>query len=281
MKTLKFFMALLTLSMVMACSEDNTSGERMDNSDKRDVLKNGLNDDIKLTGTKWKLAALVDIQTRESIEPEPKECDACYTLEFDSDTTAIGLSVLNVLNFIVTPSSIKPLGMTKIWDGENNNVDLFYYAFQTLDTTYEYSENELKIYYEEKKKYLLYKPLLQLPEEKPKLTGTKWKLAALVDVQTRESIEPEPKECDACYTLEFDSDTTAVGRSVGNVQYYIVAPSNIKMVLTTEMWDGENNNVNLFYEAFLTLDAYEYSKDELKIYYEEKKKYLFYKPLLQ
>jgi hypothetical protein len=114
----------------------------------------------KLTGTKWKLAAFVDAQTNESIEPEPKEYNKCYTLEFDSDATAIGQSVLNTVNFIVTPSSIKVLGITKIWDGENNNVNLFYEALQTIDL-YVYNKDELKIYYDGKNKYLLYKPLLQ------------------------------------------------------------------------------------------------------------------------
>jgi hypothetical protein len=112
-----------------------------------------------LAGTKWKLAALVDVQTHESIEPEPKECNQCYTFEFDSDTTAIGRSVLNELHLTVISSSIK-IGMTKIWDGENNNVKLLYDAFETLDT-YENSKDELKIYYDGKNKYLLYKSLLQ------------------------------------------------------------------------------------------------------------------------
>jgi hypothetical protein len=113
------------------------------------------------------------------------------------------------------------------------------------------------------------------------LQDTNWKLAGIVDVQTHESIELEPQECNTCYTLEFDSDTTAIGRSIANVMHFIVTRSNITMIMTTEIWDGENNNVNLFYEALLTLDTYEYSKDELKIYYDEKNKYLFYKPLLK
>ena len=111
------------------------------------------------------------------------------------------------------------------------------------------------------------------------LTGSKWKLAAFVNVQTRESIEPEPRECSNCYTLEFDSDTTAIGRSVENVMHFIVAMSSIKIAMISEMWDGENNNVNLLYEALQTLDTYEYCKDELKIYYDKKSKYLFYKQL--
>jgi hypothetical protein len=124
------------------------------------VLERWLNDRMELTGTKWKLAAFVDIQTGESIEPEPKDCSNCYTLEFNSDTTVIGQSVLNELYLTVTPSSIIGLGMTKIGDYHIGNVQLLYDALR-VNNTYEYSKNELKIYYDDKNKYLSYKPLSQ------------------------------------------------------------------------------------------------------------------------
>ncbi|MDR2774474.1 MAG: hypothetical protein LBC19_06990 [Tannerella sp.] len=120
---------------------------------------NDVQDNIALTGTKWKLAALVDVQAHESIKPEPKNCNTCYTLEFVSDTMAIGKSVSNTLHFIVTRSTIEMFLATEIGDGDQGNVGLFYEALQTLDT-YEYNEEEFKIYYD-KNKYLLYKPLLQ------------------------------------------------------------------------------------------------------------------------
>ncbi|MDR1526532.1 MAG: hypothetical protein LBS46_02540, partial [Dysgonamonadaceae bacterium] len=143
MKTLKYLLfAVLALSISMACSEDVVSGT--DISD----------DETGLTGTKWQLAAFIDVQTRESIEPEPKDCNRCYTLEFDSDTTATGKSALNTLHFIVTPSTIEMSLMTEIGDSHYGNVDLYYEALQTLDT-YECNKDELKIYYAEKKKYLL------------------------------------------------------------------------------------------------------------------------------
>jgi hypothetical protein len=118
-------------------------------------------------------------------------------------------------------------------------------------------------------------------QEKPELTGTQWKLSALVNVQTGGLIEPEPKACDKCYTLAFDSDSTATGQSVLNRLHFSVTPSNIEMYMMTEMWDGENNNVALFYDALLTIDAYEYNNRELKIYYDNRSKYLSYKRLLQ
>jgi hypothetical protein len=161
MKTLKYLLfAVLVLSTITACSGDNMSERETDDLAEQDLLESGLNNEMKLTGTKWKLAALVDVQTGESIEPEPKDCKKCYTLEFDSDTTAIGKSVMNEILLLITPSKVR-FGITKIDDNINNNVNLFYDALKILDTIYEYSKNELKFYYAGKKKYLLFKPLAQ------------------------------------------------------------------------------------------------------------------------
>jgi hypothetical protein len=62
MKTLKFLLlALLAVSMVTACSENDTPEEKRE-----------------LTGTKWKLAALVDIQTGESIFVETRHATSLH-----------------------------------------------------------------------------------------------------------------------------------------------------------------------------------------------------------
>jgi hypothetical protein len=47
------------------------------------------------------------------------------------------------------------------------------------------------------------------------LKGTKWKLAGIVDA-TGKLTELEPKDCEQCYTLEFDTDSTAWLQSVSN-----------------------------------------------------------------
>jgi predicted nucleic-acid-binding Zn-ribbon protein len=155
MKTLKFLIfAVLALSMAVACSGDKLSGQ---GTEMEAPLQDG---ESTLTGTQWKLAALVDVQTREFIELEPKRCNKCYTIEFVSDTKAIGKSVMNELIFVVTPSKITMSAMTKIGDSDNNDAGLFYDALQTIDA-YEYNESELKIYYDNKNKYLSYKPLSQ------------------------------------------------------------------------------------------------------------------------
>jgi hypothetical protein len=141
MKTLKSVtFAALALSIGTTCSGDQLPEEK-----------------LELPGTQWKLSALVNLQAHTSVELEPKACDKCYTIEFVSDTKAIGKSVMNELIFAVTPSKITPPGMTKIWDGEGNDAHLFYEAIQTIGA-YTYDRNELKIYYDTYN-YLSYKRL--------------------------------------------------------------------------------------------------------------------------
>jgi hypothetical protein len=159
MKTIIFTIALCSVMLFgVSCSNDNLSVD--DSTQARLLNSSGEEESQNLAGTSWKLDGIVDVETNEITVLEPKECNTCYTLKFDSDTTATGKSVMNEICLLITSSSTR-FGMTKIWDGENNNVNLFYEALQTLDTTYEYNEEELKLYFDEKTKYLLFKPWLQ------------------------------------------------------------------------------------------------------------------------
>jgi uncharacterized repeat protein (TIGR02543 family) len=51
------------------------------------------------------------------------------------------------------------------------------------------------------------------------LQGTKWKLIGIVDVQSGNLTELEPKDCDECFTLIFDTDDTFSGRTVNNIMW--------------------------------------------------------------
>jgi hypothetical protein len=258
---------LRTLLFILICA-----ASYMECSENQGISDNNENENISLAGTQWKLVAFVDIQTGESIEPEPKDCNTCYTLEFDSDTTAIGWSVANELYFIVTRSNIYLIFMTEVWDRENGNVNLFYEALRTLDT-YEYSEDELKIYYEGKKKYLFYKPLLQL-------AGTQWKLAAFVDGMNGVSKTPEPED-DNSYRIIFKDDSTFLARSSTNdlVGKYKLNVSSSTISITelggtkiNELFDGR-----LFVERLLSLQHYAVEEGFLRLYYNETD-YLLFNP---
>ncbi|MDR0733115.1 MAG: hypothetical protein LBF08_03515 [Dysgonamonadaceae bacterium] len=109
MKTLKFIFALLALSMGMACSE-------------KDALE--LNNEIKLTGTKWKLADIHNFATGElkTLEPRPpiEPIGSHYEREsfsftFDTDTTGLGRSCTNLIYVNIKGTNGSYLGcMTEI-----------------------------------------------------------------------------------------------------------------------------------------------------------------------
>ena len=51
----------------------------------------------ELEGTKWRLEAVYFQDGRGRVELEPKDCDTCYTLMFNTDRIAHGISILNTV----------------------------------------------------------------------------------------------------------------------------------------------------------------------------------------
>ena len=54
------------------------------------------NENVTLQGTKWKLAGIVDTQTGELKELEPKDCVKCYTIVFGTDSVFKETSSINI-----------------------------------------------------------------------------------------------------------------------------------------------------------------------------------------
>jgi hypothetical protein len=66
----------------------------------------GCDEKYTYTGTTWKLAGYVD-STGIVRELEPKDCEHCYTIIFDSETEAHGYDDgANTLSFTFLPESI-------------------------------------------------------------------------------------------------------------------------------------------------------------------------------
>jgi hypothetical protein len=108
------------------------------------------------------------------------------------------------------------------------------------------------------------------------LMGTKWKLTGIVDTETNEVIEPEPADCEKCYTFTFNTDNTASGYSVGNI--VIVNLKRAPYIgVATEVYDHKIGNASLFYEAIEQIASYSHEKDELKFYYDNSRNYLLFK----
>jgi hypothetical protein len=170
-KILKMTAILLILAGFVSCGENNR-GE-----DNNETYESG-----PLEGTKWKFVGFIDVQTGilEEVVPrrgqfdiktgiltdgDPIDCEKCYTLSFTSDTTAQGWSMLNEIyvkffdpirrSSTNISFSKKPVrGGTEI--GESPGPTLYTNALIDL-TAYIYYNNELKLFYNNNKNYLLFK----------------------------------------------------------------------------------------------------------------------------
>ena len=109
------------------------------------------------------------------------------------------------------------------------------------------------------------------------LEGTKWKLAGIVDTEKGSLKVLEPKDCKECYTFTFDTDSTASGRSLGNILLVRLKPF-LFFNVATEILDCHDSDCALFYEAIKSIVCYKLEKNEFKFYFEDQKKYLLFKP---
>jgi len=123
-------------------------------------------------------------------------------------------------------------------------------------------------------------PVITEPEPEPEpefpLKGTKWKLAGIVDAQTGNLKVLEPQDCDRCYTLEFETDTSGVGGSVANWLVVRLTPK-VAIWCATHLYDTREDS-RLFEDFIERLQYYEKRGDKLK-FYDNNHNYLLYKLL--
>ena len=120
------------------------------------------------------------------------------------------------------------------------------------------------------------------------LQGTKWKLIGIVDVQTGNLTELEPKDCAECYTLTFDTDNTFNGQIVCNIMfgnYEIDYNTGIFRIINIAFSEvgciymmEENSYSQILWEiqSFILKDAH---TRILHLYYNENRNYLLFKLL--
>jgi len=108
-----------------------------------------------LKGTKWKLECIVDDETKTLNVIEPKDCEKCYTLIFDTDSTADGYSAANIVHLInLDPFRIQCATYIAECDCNDGN---FYCGLLLLAKSYEANSNKLKLFFADKNHYLLFK----------------------------------------------------------------------------------------------------------------------------
>jgi hypothetical protein len=108
----------------------------------------------------WQLAGYVDVKTGEFTEEETSQwSDVNNILRIKKDGSGEIHVIMNTLqvNLINKPFF---RGGSKADDSVNGHLTLFYKAIQTV-SSFEVVGDELKLYYNEKKNYLLYKCIIQ------------------------------------------------------------------------------------------------------------------------
>jgi hypothetical protein len=142
MKNLFLITSMLLATFIMSC-----------NRSEKDTPEN------KIVGT-WKLEGIVNEKTGEMQVLEPKDCEECYTLKFETNTTGTGRSTTNQM-WINLNKAIFMGNMTEI--NESTDDGHFFISILHSLISYEFNENTLKFYYqyENNTYYLLYKKLQQ------------------------------------------------------------------------------------------------------------------------
>jgi len=122
------------------------------------------------------------------------------------------------------------------------------------------------------------------------LKGTKWKLKCIVDSLSGKQTVLEPIDCEECFTLVFDTDSTAIVRSINmetlTLNLKELDPNqNLSYNLWWELYDKDGKyylDGDPYRRAILTSESYWISTKELKLYYPAAPgdvNYLLFKPL--
>ena len=103
------------------------------------------------------------------------------------------------------------------------------------------------------------------------LNGTSWKLEGIFDTQTEILKVLEPIDCEKCYMLTFNTDSTATGTSAGNivwVDFSANRSANKDCIIGIATMKGEIGDGLLFWEAVaLVTTIYSYDGKNLKFFY--------------
>jgi hypothetical protein len=120
-------------------------------------------------------------------------------------------------------------------------------------------------------------------EELPDLTGTSWKLAGIVNVETGELRELEPKACAECFTLTFYSGHEASGRSItrnARIDLLNLDPGRVRVYIYYD--EGGYPDGDTFRTALFRTESFALTPDELKLFYHNsynQREYLLFKRL--
>jgi len=112
-------------------------------------------------------------------------------------------------------------------------------------------------------------PVLPTPQET--LVG-KWKLAGIVNAETGEIKELEPKDCEECYTLTIDTNYEATVRRINYTHKLNLLDLKPELLfdemLRSEKYEKDGkyyNDVDIFYRVICAVKSYAEMEKELKL----------------
>ena len=164
MKILKLIIPVFIFMLCLSCDSNISNDE----NNEADIELN--EDAISLTGTKWKLSGIVNVETGEIKVLEPKDCEECYTLSFETENKAIAKSInktlnldlLHLLESIPQEFIDKVLWMEKYDKDGKDYYDSYTFRIAIAFTdSYSFSSKDSKLFslIDGEKSYLLFKPI--------------------------------------------------------------------------------------------------------------------------
>ena len=114
------------------------------------------------------------------------------------------------------------------------------------------------------------------------LTGTKWKLVGIVDSPSKKLTAVEPTDCEECYTITFDTDSTAAVHvisstfklNLSNLNPYV----NFETILKYENYNDNSYEISSFTMMVIAAASYTVSTKQLRLY-DLGGDYLLFKPV--
>ena len=314
----KFKLMLIMFILVCISCQSKMEGDKRNADD--DTVSTEKNKEVEddlpptnLKGTTWKLNGIVNTKTGQIKKLEPADCEACYSLLFDTDYsfTAIGVGKRYKVDFLsLTPNILTDDLFCERYDKDGLDycdADDFRKLIPSVDSFSVHSEGiRLYTWWDHTNGYLSFIPH-EGDNPSTSRRGTIWKLSGIVNIETGEIKELEPVNCEKCYQLHFSGDYKLSATSIWAAQLLDLLNLDIKLdpgwpwgyendngeplfaeiwaydpTLTDPAWNGDGKiyeDSYLFRCGIAFTEDYEFTQDALKLFfvYKEKKCYLLFK----
>lgn len=154
MKHTKALLVALLCVLAISCNSDNEK-KFQDAMNANETSENAKASSISLPLSKWTLSGVQDLKSK-SVTPLKPVDERTYSITFVDDTTVKMYSPSNSIWLTLKEGKITKGMMTLVGDSHMGDAEKFYKILDKLDS-YSISGEEIRFYYGDKGKCLLYK----------------------------------------------------------------------------------------------------------------------------